>query len=121
MTMTAPAKRSAAAVAVVAALGLGGAGIALASAGSDATPQASAPATGGGAQSRLDDGKDLLPQAKVSEQQAVAAAQRAASGGLNEVDLEHFDGHLVWNVDVGSHDVKVDAETGDVLDAAQDD
>src|SRR3954447_25821622 len=65
MTMRAPAKRSSAVVAVVAALGLGGAGIALASAGSDATPQSSTPATGGGAQSRLDDGKDLLPRANV--------------------------------------------------------
>src|SRR4051812_46023243 len=64
--------------------------------------------------SRLDDGKDLLSQARITEQQAIAAAQGAASGALNEVDLEHAGGTLVFNVDVGSKDVKVDASTGQV-------
>jgi len=40
---------------------------------------------------------------------------------LNEVDLEDYQGHLVFNVDVGSHDVKVDASNGDVLAAPVDD
>jgi uncharacterized membrane protein YkoI len=71
-------------------------------------------------QSRLDDGKALLPQAKITEQQAIAAAQSAASGPLNEVDLEHYQGRLVWNVDVGRADVKVDAANGDVLAAPHD-
>src|SRR5437773_3729044 len=62
----------------------------------------------------LDDGKDLLPQAKISLEQAVAAAQASTSGDLGEVDLEHYQGNLVFNVDVGNHDVKVDATTGDV-------
>jgi uncharacterized membrane protein YkoI len=77
-----------------------------------------ATATGG---SRLDDGKQYLSQAKISEQQAIAAAQQAASGGLNEVDLEHYNGRLAWNVDVGPNDVKVDAATGRVLDAGHGD
>jgi uncharacterized membrane protein YkoI len=79
--------------------------------------------SGGGAAagSRLDDGKDLLPQAKITEQQAIAAAQGSASGALNEVDLEQYAGTLVFNVDVGSHDVKVDAGTGEVLASPQDD
>jgi uncharacterized membrane protein YkoI len=72
-------------------------------------------ASGGSGPSRLDDGKDLSSQAKISETQAIAAAQSAASGSLNEVDLEHFDGRLVYNVDVGNTDVKVDATTGKVL------
>ena len=71
--------------------------------------------------SRLDDGKSLLPQSKISEQQAIAAAQAAASGALNEVDLEHKDGKLVWNVDVGNKDVKVDATDGKVVSVDQDD
>jgi uncharacterized membrane protein YkoI len=71
--------------------------------------------------SRMDDGKDLLPQAKITEQQAIAAAQRVASGDLNEVDLEHLDGVLVYTVDVGAKDVKVDATSGKVVDVAQDD
>jgi uncharacterized membrane protein YkoI len=77
-----------------------------------------AAASGGG--SGLDDGKDLLPQAKITLQQAETAAQSAASGSLNETDLEHYNGRLVFNVDVGSHDVKVDATTGKVLAAPVD-
>src|SRR3954467_6593787 len=71
--------------------------------------------------SRLDDGKDLLPQAAITEQQAIEAAQSAAPGGLNEVDLEHAGGRLVFNVDVGSKDVKVDASNGHVVSVDQDD
>jgi uncharacterized membrane protein YkoI len=71
--------------------------------------------------SRLDDGKDLLPQAKISEQQAIAAARSAASGALDEVDLEHAAGKLVFNVDVGSKDVKVDASSGKIISVDQDD
>jgi len=71
--------------------------------------------------SRLDDGANLLPQAQITEAQAIRAAQTAASGPLNEVDLEDYQGHLVFNVDVGSHDVKVDASNGNVLAAPVDD
>ena len=78
-------------------------------------------ASSGGPPSRLDDGRDLLPQSKITEQQAIGAARTAASGDLNEVDLEQYAGRLCWNVDVGSKDVKVDADTGEVLDAAHGD
>jgi len=95
----------------------GASGVALAHGGkhSNRATASSAP------QSRLDDGKALLPQAKITEQQAIAAAQSAASGPLNEVDLEHYQGRLVWNVDVGRADVKVDAANGDVLATPHDD
>jgi uncharacterized membrane protein YkoI len=66
---------------------------------------------------QIDDGKDLLPQAGITLDQAIAAAQSAASGPLGEVDLEHYQGKLVFNVDVGDKDVKVDAQTGAVLSA----
>jgi uncharacterized membrane protein YkoI len=102
--MRTPLGRSAAALAALAVLAFGANGIASGSSGS----------TSG---SRLDDGKQYLPQAKVSESRAIAAARRAASGDLNEVDLEQYAGRLCWNVDVGARDVKVDAETGRVLDA----
>ena len=75
----------------------------------------------GSSGSRMDDGKDLLSKASISEQQAIAAAQTAAKGSLNEVDLEYYEGNLVYNVDVGSHDVKVDAGSGKVVAATQDD
>jgi uncharacterized membrane protein YkoI len=77
-------------------------------------------AGGAAAPSRLDDGSSLLGQAKITEQDAIAAAQTAASGPLDEVDLERAGGRLVFNVDVGSHDVKVDATTGEVVSAGRD-
>jgi uncharacterized membrane protein YkoI len=70
---------------------------------------------------QLDDGKDLLPQAGISIDAAIAAARGAASGAVGEIDLEHYNGKLVFNVDIGDHDVKVDASTGAVLAADQDD
>ena len=69
----------------------------------------------------LDDGKELLPQARLSVDQAVQAAQGAASGAVGEVDLEAFRGRLVFNVDVGDQDVKVDATTGEILGSVGDD
>ena len=99
--------------AALVALGLAGAGIASGAGASSSAGSSSA--------SRLDDGKQYLSQAKVSEQDAIAAAQSRASGNLNEVDLEQANGKLVWNVDVGSHDVKVDATSGEVVSVAGDD
>ena len=69
----------------------------------------------------LDDGKDLLPKAGISLDAAIAAAQAGRSGAIDEVDLEYWNGTLVFNVDVGSEDVKVDAGTGAVVDASTDD
>ncbi len=68
----------------------------------------------------LDDGKELLPQASISLEQAISAAQGAVSGELGEVDLEHDQGKLVFNVEIGGSDVKVDAATGTVLGVAPD-
>src|SRR3954451_24035317 len=76
---------------------------------------------GGSAPSTLDDGQDLASQARISKAQAIAAARRAASGPLNEVDLEHLGGRLVYNVDVGDKDVAVDADSGAVLQVDADD
>jgi uncharacterized membrane protein YkoI len=95
--------------AVLAAAALGGGAIAMASGDS-----------GGGA-GRIDDGADLLPQARLTIAEAVRAAQTAASGKIGEIDLEHYGGRLVFNVDVGAKDVKVDAATGDVLASVSDD
>ena len=69
----------------------------------------------------LDDGKDLLPQAGITLSQAIAAAQAGGDGAVGEVDLEHWQGTLVFNVDVGNTDVKVDAATGVVLGTTSDD
>ena len=68
----------------------------------------------------LDDGKDLLPQAEISLKAAIESAQAAAQGDIGEVDLEYYNGTLVFNVDVGDQDVKVDAATGEVLGMGED-
>ncbi len=70
---------------------------------------------------RLDDGADLLSQAGITLDQAIATAQSAASGAVGEVDLEDYQGRLVFNVDVGDKDVKIDASNGNVLAVAADD
>lgn len=62
----------------------------------------------------LDDGKDLLPQTTISLGQAVAAAQRAQSGKLGQVDLERYNGRIVYMVDVGDQEIRVDATDGSI-------
>jgi uncharacterized membrane protein YkoI len=69
---------------------------------------------------KLDDGADLLPQASITIDEAIAAAQTAGNGDIGEIDLEYHDGKLVFNVDVGDQDVKVDAATGTVLGSGED-
>lgn len=69
----------------------------------------------------IDDGKDLQSQAGISLGEAIQAAQGAASGPVGEVDLEYLNGTLVYNVDTGKHDVKVDAGNGQVLSVDPDD
>lgn len=69
----------------------------------------------------LDDGQELLPLAQITIDEAIAAAQGAASGAIGEIDLEYVGDVLVYNVDVGRHDVKVDAASGGVLAVDADD
>jgi uncharacterized membrane protein YkoI len=69
---------------------------------------------------RLDDGADLLSQASITVDEAIAAAKTAASGDIGEIDLEDYHGKLAFNVDVGDQDVKVDAATGEVLGSGSD-
>ena len=63
----------------------------------------------------LDDGKDLLPQTTISLAKANAIAQRAATGSLGQVDLERYQGRVVYKVDVGDREVRVDAADGRVV------
>jgi|SRR5262245_15866669 len=63
----------------------------------------------------LDDGKELQLQTSISLSTAVATAQQAADGALGQVDLEHFRGGVVYMVDVGSREVRVDATNGKVV------
>lgn len=67
----------------------------------------------------LDDGKEFLSQTKITTAQAVAAAQQAQSGALGQVDLERYNGKLVYSVDVGNEEVKVDATDGSIAGSVQ--
>ena len=67
----------------------------------------------------LDDGKKFLSQTKITTSQAVAAAQRSQSGTLGQVDLEYYNGKLVYSVDVGDQEVKVDATNGSIAGSEQ--
>lgn len=69
----------------------------------------------------LDDGAELLPQAKITLEQAIAAAQAAQNGPVGEVDLEYENGRLVFNVDIGQYDVSIDASDGSVVRSVKDD
>jgi hypothetical protein len=60
----------------------------------------------------LDDGKHFQPLASITLRQAIANAQAAELGQLGQVDLEHYQGRLVYTVDVGDREVKVDAANG---------
>lgn len=79
----------------------------------DANEQNATPGT-------IDDGAELLPQASITLEQAIAAAQGVAQGALGEVDLEDYKGKLAFNVEVGNNDVKVDAQSGSVLGVEKD-
>ena len=69
----------------------------------------------------IDDGADLLPQATITLEQAITAAQGAAEGSVGEVDLEYAGDRLVFNVDIGNNDVKVDATDGSIVSVDSDD
>jgi uncharacterized membrane protein YkoI len=64
---------------------------------------------------QIDDGAEFLGQASISLEEAIAAAQEVASGKLGDVDLEMYEGRLVFNVEIEHNDVKVDAADGRVL------
>lgn len=63
----------------------------------------------------LVEGQDLATQATVTIDEAIAAAQGAATGDLGVVGLEDQDGTLVYTVKIGDQEVSVDATTGEVI------
>ncbi len=69
----------------------------------------------------IDDGGELLGQVTITLEDAIAAALAAEDGALGEVDIEHYNGVLVFNIDIGDKDVKVDAGDGTVLGSETDD
>ena len=83
-------------------------------AGSDAEDANAAPGA-------LTEGQDLAGRATISAQQAIQAAQGAATGTLGTVGLEDQNGTLVYSVAIGDQEIAVDATTGEVLPGEQED
>ena len=104
------------ALAVAAAM-LGGGALGASAQDDDGPGEVESPVAAG----TLDDGQALLPLAGISVDAAVEAARGAASGAVGEVDLEYVGDRLVFNVDIGHQDVKVDASSGAVLSIDMDD
>jgi uncharacterized membrane protein YkoI len=63
----------------------------------------------------LDDGKELQSQAAISLSAAVATVQHSATGALGQVDLERYHGAIVYMVDIGDQEVRIDAASGRVV------
>ena len=61
---------------------------------------------------QLSEGADLLDQAGITVDQAIAAAQQVVSGDVQEVELERENGTLIFEVEIGGKEVIIDAETG---------
>jgi hypothetical protein len=117
--------------AAVAALGLCGTGIAIAQSGGGGGDSGKAPYTSSvtvadsGTDSEANDAA-LAGLAKISPDQAKAAALAAVPGTAGKVELENEDGNVVYGVEVttasgSTMDVKVDAGNGKVLSQEADD
>ena len=55
-----------------------------------------------------------FPSTMISLADAVAAAQQAETGALGQVDLEKSNGRVVYMVDIGDQEVRVDAGDGSI-------
>jgi uncharacterized membrane protein YkoI len=63
----------------------------------------------------LDDGRGHLKNSNLTFEEARAIAEKAAPGvQIEEIDLEHVNGKLVFEVDAGSKNIMIDAKTGEV-------
>lgn len=57
----------------------------------------------------------LLKLAKISKERAKQIAHKKYSGRFGEIDLENEDGNLIWSVEVGKHELAIDAGNGKIL------
>jgi uncharacterized membrane protein YkoI len=65
--------------------------------------------------SEADESAALAPLATITPEQASAAAQADVPGDVQKVELDNENGSLVYSVEIGGKDVKVDAGNGAVL------
>lgn len=59
--------------------------------------------------------RSLQPLARISAQQAAAAAEQQYGGKATGVELDNEDGNLVYSVEIGDQEIKIDAGDGKVL------
>jgi len=70
---------------------------------------------------QLDDGAGLLPEASISLEEAIAAAEAELNGKAGDVELERYGDRLVYEVEIGNQDVIVDANDGSIIRVVNDD
>jgi len=70
--------------------------------------------------SDADEATALASLATVTREDAIAFAQAKVPGDVQEVELDNENGSLVYSVEIGGKDVKVDAGTGTVLHVESD-
>jgi uncharacterized membrane protein YkoI len=70
--------------------------------------------------SESDEAAALASLATITPEQASAAAQADVPGDVQQVELDNENGSLVYSVEIGGKDVKVDAGTGAVLHVESD-
>lgn len=70
---------------------------------------------------QLGDGAELLSQASISVDEAIAAAQSTAQGPIGDVELENYQDKLVFIIEIGTTDVRVDALSGAIVETTPDD
>ena len=61
---------------------------------------------------QLSEGADLLDQAGITVDEAIAAAQQVVSGDVQEAELERENGTLIFEVQINGQEVVIDAATG---------
>ena len=70
---------------------------------------------------RDDDAGEALGTPAIAIDDAVAIAKGASSGSVGDIELDQEDGRLVYEIEVGSDEVIIDANDGSVLSVHADD
>jgi uncharacterized membrane protein YkoI len=73
-----------------------------------------------GGLSEADEAAALASLATITPEQAGAAAQAQVPGDVQHIELDNENGSLVYSVEIGGKDVKVDAGNGAVLHVESD-
>ena len=69
----------------------------------------------------VDEGQQLLDGDAISVEEAIAAAQDEASGPVDDVEIERRGDQTIYDIEIGSTNVVVDASNGSIVSVKQDD